>query len=158
VRNVKRFLAGFVAAALIVAGAPLRAQQKPNFSGNWKINQVKSNFGGVPAPDTFTRKIVHAEPSISIDEEQATPIGPQKTSRKMTTDGKESTFNASGADVKATAKWDGNSLLVVSSVPDIGISYNDRMTLSADGKTLTSEVRVDTPQGAVDVKVVFEKQ
>ena len=61
VRNVKQFLAGVLAAALIVAGAPLRAQQKPNFSGDWKINQVKSNFGAVPAPDTFTRKIVHAD-------------------------------------------------------------------------------------------------
>ena len=155
---MKQLFGGFLAVTLVLAAALPGAQQKPNFSGDWKMNQVKSDFGAAPAPDTFTRKIVHAEPSIAIDEEQATPIGLQKTSRKMTTDGKESTYNASGADVKATAKWEGNSLLVVSSVPDIGISFNDRMTLSADGKTLTSEVRVDTPQGAVDVKVVFEKQ
>ena len=112
----------------------------------------------MPAPDTFTRKIVHAEPSITIDEEQGSPIGVQQIQRKMTTDGKESTFNASGADVKATAKWDGNSLVVVSNVPAISISSNDRMTLSADGKTLTSVVRLDTPQGSVDLTVVFDKQ
>ena len=155
---MKRLSAGVLAAAIALAASPATAQQKPNFSGNWKINQVKSNFGDVPAPDTFNRKIVHAEPSITIDEEQASPIGVQQTSRKMTTDGKESTFNASGADVKATAKWDGNSLVVVSSVPAAGIAYNDRMTLSADGKTLTSTVRVDTPQGSVDATVVFDKQ
>ncbi len=155
---MKRFSASVLAAAIALAASPAAAQQKPNFSGDWKINQVKSNFGDVPAPDTFTRKIVHAEPSITIDEEQGSPIGVQQTQRKMTTDGKESTFNASGADVKATAKWDGNSLVVVSNVPAISIAYNDRMTLSADGKTLTSVVRLDTPQGSVDLTVVFDKQ
>jgi hypothetical protein len=112
----------------------------------------------VPAPDTFTRKIVHAEPSITIDEEQASPIGLQQSQRKMTTDGKESTFNVSGADVKATAKWEGNTLVVVSNVEVASMVYNDRMTLSPDGKTLTSTVRLDTPQGAVDIVVVFDKQ
>jgi hypothetical protein len=155
---VKRLSAGVLAAAIACAAAPAIAQQKPNFSGNWAMNQVKSNFGDVPAPDTFTRMIVHAEPSINIDEEQGTPIGVQQTSRKMTTDGKESIFNVSGADVKATAKWDGNTLVVVSNVEVIGIAYNDRMTLSEDGKTLTSIVRLDTPQGAVNITVVFDKK
>ena len=155
---MKQLFAGFLAVTLTLAAASSGAQQKPNFSGNWKMNQVKSDFGAAPAPDTFTRKIVHAEPSISIDEEQATPIGLQQTSRKMTTDGNESTFTAGGAEIKATAKWDGTTLVVTSTVSVASISYNDRMTLSDDGKVLTSLVRVDTPQGAVDVKVVFEKQ
>jgi len=155
---VKHLLSGLLAASLALGALPVGAQQKPNFSGNWKINQVKSNFGDVPAPDAFTRKIVHAEPSISIDEVQSSPLGEQQTQRKMTTDGKESTFSASGADVKATAKWEGNALVVVSSVPAIGIAYNDRMTLSPDGKLLTSVVRLDTPQGAFELTVVFDKQ
>ena len=155
---MKRFLAGFLVAALVVAAVPVGAQQKPNFSGNWKMNQVKSDFGAAPAPDTFTRKIVHAEPSISIDEVQGSPLGEQATSRKLTTDGKEGTFDAGGAQVKATAKWEGDTLVVVSTVAAIGISYNDRMSLSPDGKVLTSVVKLDTPDGAIDVKVVFEKQ
>jgi prophage tail gpP-like protein len=155
---VKRFLAGFAAAALVLAGAPLGAQQQPNLSGNWKMNQVKSDFGPAPAPDVFTRKIVHAEPAITIDEVQTSPLGEQATSRKITTDGKEGTFEVSGAQVKATAKWEGNTLVVVSTVPAIGISYNDQMSLSPDGKVLTSVVKLDTPDGALDIKVVFEKQ
>ena len=151
-------LCGLLAITLTLAAASTGAQQKPNFSGSWKMNQVKSDFGPAPAPDTFTRKIVHAEPSISIDEVQGTPLGEQATSRKMTTDGKEGTFEVSGAQVKATAKWDDNALVVVSSVPQIGITYNDRMTLSPDGKVLTSTVNLNTPDGAIDVKVVFEKQ
>ena len=76
----------------------------------------------------------------------------------MTTDGKESTFDIGGAAVKATANWEGSTLLVVTKVDVAGVSYNDRMSLSPDGKTLTSVVRVDTPGGAVDVTVVFDKQ
>lgn len=155
---MKRFLAGVLAAVLIVAGAPLGAQQKPNFSGNWKINQVKSNFGAVPAPDTFTRKIVQTESSITIDEEQATPIGLQQTTRKMTTDGKESTFDVNGGEVKATANWDGSTLVAITKVEVLGMTYNDRMSLSPDGKVLTSVVKLDTPQGALDITVVFDKQ
>ena len=155
---MKRFLAAVLAAALVVAGAPLRAQQKPNFSGNWKINQVKSNFGGVPAPETFTRKIVQTDSSITIDEVQSSPLGEQQTSRKMTTDGKESTFDVGGADVKATANWEGSTLIAITKVDVLGMTYNDRMSLSPDGKTLTSVVKLDTPQGALDITVVFDKQ
>ena len=149
----------FIAAVVLLAGAMTAiAQQKPDFSGDWNMNQVKSDFGAAPAPDSFTRKIVHAEPSITIDEVQGSPLGTQQTSRKMTTDGKAGTFEVSGAQVTATATWEGNTLLVVSAVPGVGISFNDRMSLSADGKLLTSVVKVDTPDGSVDVKVVFDKQ
>ena len=105
----------------------------------------------------ITRKIVHAEPSLTIDEEQDSPIA-STTQRKYVTDGSESTFSASGADVKTSAKWDGNTLVVVSIVEVASLTYNDRMTLSPDGKTLTSTLRLDTPQGALDLVVVFDKQ
>ena len=155
---MKRISAGVLAAAIALAAGSTAAQQKPNFSGDWKINQVKSNFGDAPAPDTFTRKIVHAEPSLTIDEEQSSPLGVQQTQRKYVTDGSESTFNASGADVKTSAKWEGTTLLVVSNVAAVGMTFNDRMSLSPDGKALTSLVRLDTPQGSVDLTVVFDKQ
>ena len=152
-------LLGFVlAAGVTLSVATVGAQSKPNFSGDWKMNLVKSDFGAAPAPDVMTRKIVHAEPALTIDEEQATPIGPQRTTRKYITDGTESTFEAGGADVRTSAKWDGNVLVAVTSVDVVGLVYNDRMALSADGKTLTSVVRVQTPQGSIDVTVVFEKQ
>jgi hypothetical protein len=113
---VKRLSAVVLALVVPLAAGPA-AQQKPNFSGDWKMNGVKSDFGAAPAPNTFARKIVHAEPSITIDEEQDTPIGVLRTLRKSTTDGTESTFNASGAEVTAMSKWDGTTLVLVSSLP-----------------------------------------
>ena len=155
---MKRFLAVVVVLGLTLAGSVGSAQSKPNFTGDWKMNLVQSDFGAAPAPDTMTRKIVHAEPSLTIDEEQATPIGPQRTTRKYVTDGTESTFEAGGAAVRTSAKWDGNVLVAVTTVDVVGLVYNDRMSLSADGKTLTSVVKLTTPQGPLDVTVVFEKQ
>jgi hypothetical protein len=154
-----KHIACWALALTLVAGATgAQAQQKPDFSGTWAINQVKSNFGAVPAPSTLTRKIVHVEPSLAIDEAQETPIGMQHTSRKYVADGTESTFEASGATVRTSAKWDGDAIVVVSTVDIAKMVYNDRMMLSADGKTLTSVLKIQSPQGAVDITVVFDKQ
>ena len=46
------------------------ATDKPNFSGEWKMNAAKSNFGQLPPPGSFVRKIQHKDPSLSIIEEQ----------------------------------------------------------------------------------------
>jgi hypothetical protein len=154
-KNVLGFVFAF---GVTLTVAIVGAQSKPNFSGDWKMNIVKSDFGAAPAPDSMTRKIVHAEPALTIDEDQASPLGPQRTTRTYVTDGTESTFNVGGADVRTSAKWDGDVLVAVTTVDVAGLVYNDRMTLSADGKTLTSLVTLTTPQGPIDITVVFEKQ
>ena len=40
---------------LIAACGLVRAQDKPNFSGEWKMNPEKSNYGMVPKPEKMTR-------------------------------------------------------------------------------------------------------
>ena len=106
----------------------------------------------------MTRKIVHAEPSMTIDEVQVSPLGEQTTTRSYKTDGSAMTFTVNGATVNGSAKWVKNVLEVLSNVETIGMSFTDRMTLSPDGKTLTSAVVVTSPQGNMDITAVFEKQ
>jgi len=143
---------------LALLTAPAAAQNKPNFSGQWKMNAAKSDFGLLPAPASFIRKVTHAEPSISIVEDQDAGAGPQTTTRKYTTDGKDVTFDIGGAQVKGVANWDGTTLVVETKVEVAFLHYVDRMSLSEGGKVLTSEVHVTSPDGAVDLKVVFERQ
>jgi hypothetical protein len=131
---------------------------KPNFSGEWTMNTAKSNFGAVPPPTSITRSITHAEPALTIVEVQESPMGTQSATRKYVTDGSPSSFESMGATVASSAKWDTDALLVVSTVDAVGLTFHDRMTLSADGKMLTSEVRIASPQGDVEVTVVFEKK
>jgi hypothetical protein len=131
---------------------------KPNFTGEWKVNLTKSNFGALPPPTSLTRSITHDEPKLTIVEQQVGALGEQSATRTYVTDGTPTTFEAQGATVPTSATWQDNTLLVVSSVEAIGLTFNDRMTLSPDGKTLTSVVHISSPQGDVEMTVVFERE
>jgi hypothetical protein len=144
-------------ACLLLASSTAAAEQ-PNFSGDWKMNAAKSTFGPLPAPTSISRKITHAEPSLTIVEEQVSDMGVQNTTRKYTTDGKEMTFESQGAHVTSSAVWDGSVLVVVSSVAEVGVQFTDRMSLSEDGKTLISSIHITSAQGELDLKVVFDRQ
>ena len=149
-----------VSALLLVAAlaGTAAAAEKPNFSGEWKMNAAKTNFGPLPPPTSIVRKVTHAEPALSIVEEQQGDLGTQNTTRKYTTDGKDTSFESNGAEVKGSAVWDGNVIVVTSSVDAVGLKFIDRMTLSDDGRTLTSVVHIASPQGELDITIEFDKQ
>lgn len=137
------------------------AADKPNFSGEWKLNAAKSNFGPLPAPATFTRKVTHADPSITIEDTQTgTAAGDQHDTHTYTIDGKEISYQANGADVKAGLTWDGDALLInaKASVQGMDILIKDKIALSDDGKTMTDAIHIGSPQGELDMTIVFDKQ
>ena len=112
----------------------------------------------MPPPEFITRNITHAEPALTIVEEQRPALGDEKVTRKYLTDGSASTFDSAGVTVSTSAAWKERTLLVNSSVADIGLTISDEMTLSGDGQTLTSAIRISSAQGDVDITVVFERQ
>jgi len=132
---------------------------KPDFSGDWTMSAARSDFGPLPVPTSITRTITHADPSITIVEQQDSPMGgDQKMTRAYTTDGREVAFQSSGFDVKSSAVWDGDALVVVSDVNGAGVRFIDRMTLSDDGQTMTSKVHLSSAQGDADLTIVFERK
>jgi hypothetical protein len=147
-----------VVLALFIASGSSLAADKPDFSGEWKMNAAKSVYGPVPVPTSFTRKITHKDPSLIIVDDQETNGQKQVNTRTITTDGKPADQQIQGANVTCSATWDGSSIVAVSNVSDYGLTYHDHMTLSADGKTLTSDVQVSSPQGDVSLLIVFDKQ
>ena len=147
-----------IVSVMIVLTALAGTADRPNFSGEWKMNAAKSSFSGLPAPSAIVRKVTHAEPSLIIVEDQTSDLGTQTATRKYTTDGKETSFEANGAEVKGSAVWDGNAIVVNSTVDAIGIRFTDRMTISEDGRTLTSVVHISSPQGELEITIVFDRQ
>lgn len=146
--------------AVLVATASLAAA-KPNFSGDWTLNTEKSNFGPMPGPAKMTRKIAHTEPTLKLATTQVGPQGEVTSELSYTTDGKESVNKVRGSDVKSVAKWDGDALVVDSKreVPGMGeITQKENWSLSGDGKTLTINNHINTPQGEFDITIVFNKQ
>jgi hypothetical protein len=136
------------------------AQQKPDFSGNWKMNVAKSDFGLLPPATGRTDVITHKEPSLTDDVTVESDQGKQQYTAKYTTDGKEVTNQIGPREVKATMKWDGNALIVNSHFDYNGaeVSAQGAWTLSADGKTLNVNWHFTSPMGETDQKLVYEKQ
>jgi hypothetical protein len=149
--------AALIATSLFLAAS--QAQAAPNFSGEWKMNSVKSDFGQVPMPDLLTRTIKHSDPVLEISTHQKGSQGERTTQLKYTTDGKECINKLPSGDAKGTAKWQGSSLVVESSLEVQGGTSKQRetWTLSDGGKVLTIQNHV-SGQREFDVKYVFDKQ
>ena len=146
----------FVAALLMLALATVAAAQKPNFTGSWKLDPAKSDFGPQPVPDSMTMKVAHDDPKLKVNQS-----GPQGDSEmNFTTDGKEVTNQMQGMDVKGVAKWEGENI-VVNNKLDLGgteVSFKQVYALSEGGKILTANLHIVSPQGEFDMKMVFNKQ
>jgi hypothetical protein len=137
------------------------AADKPNFSGDWTLDASKSEFGPMPPPQAMTRKVEHNDPALNYTQVMTGgPQGDQTTSMKYSTDGKETTNDMMGTPMKATAKWDGESLVMSGKLDMQGneITLVDKWTLSADGKVLTDVLHIGTPQGEFDITYVLNKK
>ncbi len=151
-----------ISAALMIAAivcgcvAIAAAQTKPNFSGTWKMNAEKSKFeqGG---PDGIQSKIDHKDAAFAESLMISTPNGDRTVESKYTIGAKETPQEVMGRTAQASAKWDGDALVVEWKTED-GF-FRRKLTLSPDGKTLTMVVTQSRDSGgqAVDT-VVFEKQ
>jgi hypothetical protein len=147
---------------LVIAAASTMAMaaDKPDFSGNWKIDLDKSSFGMMPPPTSMTSKITHKDPEMVVENTQDGPQGVQTNTAKYSTDGKETTNSMMGTDVKSKAEWDGKVLVVNSSLDAGGaqVKLVAKYSLSDDGKTLTNALNISAPQGDFEMKFVLVKQ
>jgi hypothetical protein len=136
------------------------AADKPDFSGNWKLDADKSTFGPMPPPTSMTRKIVHKDPDLAVDQAQSGDQGDQNTSMKYSTDGKETTNSMMGNDVKSKAVWEGKTLVITSAANFGGadVKLTDKWSLSDDGKTLTDVMGISAPQGDFEMTFVLLRQ
>jgi hypothetical protein len=144
------------ALAMTILAAP--SQAAANYSGEWKLNLSKSDYGPIAqfAPEFMVRSIKHDDPALLISTHSKGAQGETTTDLKYTTDGKPAENKGS----KGMAKWDGDKL-VVDSVRDMQgteLKSHDVWSLSADGKTLTVNSHLTAPQGEFDILFVFDKQ
>ena len=153
---MKYWLLALVSVAAVASAAS--GSNKPDFSGEWKMNAAKSNYGAVPAPASFVRKITHAEPKLTIVEVQSGGGSDGTVTRKMTTDGKPTVIDINGTPVTCSAAWDGAALIATTAVDSAGVTFKDKMSLSEDGKSLTSIVKVTSSQGEGEITIVFGRQ
>lgn len=148
-------------AFILVAACGLTfAQAKPDFSGEWKMNSEKTNYGMIPKPEKMVRKIEHADPNLSIASTQSGPRGEISSQLKLVINGKEQINKIGNAEIKITPRWDGAVLRIDSKRPfqDAELVTQEKWMLSEDGKMLTIATHIIAPKGAVDITVVLDKQ
>ena len=124
----------------------------------WKLNIAKSTLGPIPVPNSLIRNVTHSDPSLTITEEQKGGSGDHGFTRRYTTDGKEVTFLENGANVKARASWNGNTVVIESNADAGGITigFVEKMALRDDA--LIDAIHVVAPQGEFDATLSFDKQ
>ena len=138
------------------------AQTKPNFSGTWKLNVAKSDFGPVPAPDSRTDVIDHSEPGVESRHQR------YRKARRADIGGHlelhhrwQGSHQPHGPARGKSDRGLGRSKLVVNAkttYQDAELGIKSIWVLSDDGKTLTQNVHYSTPMGEADQTLIYDKQ
>ena len=164
----KKTLVLSVAAFTTLCSAITVNAQKPNFSGEWKLNEEKSTlgqYGGRMAAKKL--KLNGQTDSLSIQRFSTSQSGNEITSNeKLTFDGKEKESTVFGNTTKkSTAKWseDGKSLNVNSTImldrngEKTEIKVTESWKVAEDGKTLSIESTANSSFGTNTMKLVYDK-
>jgi hypothetical protein len=156
----RRTLLGITTFLFAFSTLTLPASAKPNFSGKWKLVADKSDFGPMPPPDKLEQTNEHTDPDLKVTSTQAGQQGEMTAELKYSTDGKPTTNTLRGNEVKSVAKWDGDALSIESKLDFQGneVTLSDKWSLSEDGKSLTINRKINSPQGEFEVKIVLAKQ
>jgi len=141
----------FIAAAVMVA-----APDKPDFSGKWKLDLRRSDFGAIPQPESMTRAVEQKAADISVEQ---VSTGPEmNVTLRYSPGGKETSNSFMGTDYKSKAGWEGRTLVIHNNVGAGDGSSVDKWTLSDDGKTFTDVLSITTPGGDFVITHVFVRQ
>jgi hypothetical protein len=145
------FVLSILSPALIV-----EAQSGANVSGTWKMNATKSKFerGG---PSAITIKFDQQEKTLNETLTLTNERGEQTHNFTYTLDGKESAQQLEGMNIKTTARWEGESLHLEFKNNE-GFSFLRKISLSADKKSMTMDVKQTNPGGSVNDVVILDRQ
>jgi hypothetical protein len=170
---MKRLLIALVSLSLPVIAVAAMSAAPANFAGTWELDKAKSEgVQGGPqgaAPDSVTWEITQNEKQITIASK--TMAGGQERAQSFTynLDGSESTAEVQGRfPGKATlkAKWQGDGkILELTRVrtmsregQELTITTTEHLELAEGGKVLKAHVSNQTPQGARESKLTFNKK
>ncbi len=120
------------------------------------MDASQSDFGPLPAVSAITDRITQGDKELVI---KRTRDGQDLTIR-VPLDGSSKDNDILGMTMSTDGHWDGNALLVNFSGTRNGnaVSYKERWTLTADGKTFEVARHLTGRRGSTDQKLVMLKQ
>jgi hypothetical protein len=145
-------------AAILLPG--LAAQTKPDFSGTWKLDLLRSRMDEASAPKGVTMTIEHQEPKIKIGVTTVTDKGESTYTFDLSTKGTEVKQTLDGHPCAASVKWDdGESLvfLLNRETADGTVTSARRLKLGSE-KMLSTVQTLKTKAGESKSYEFYEKQ
>ena len=105
-----------LAAVFFLAGVTIAiAQQKPDFSGEWKLNRQASTLSPIvaPAAQSGSLRIEHHEPKFAAQMTIVLDGKPFESKFELLSDGREvATTDDRGRRTVSTLRWDADALVV----------------------------------------------
>ena len=126
---------------------------RPDFSGRWALDHARSTLRTPVAAGTRV-VLEHDEPRLVQTMIGANGGGDQdRLTFVYTTDGRPSINQLRGHDVESRAAWDGNELVIESTLKSANreLRFRDHWSISDDGRTLTMAHPDDDLAGQISI-------
>jgi hypothetical protein len=134
------------------------AQTRPSYTGTWNLNLQKSKFAG-QTPVVVTIEFKHKGNDLTEIFTSSQSGAEHTIEARYTIDGKESDVPVGDEVIKATTKWEGDSLVINWKGPETGRYFNRKLKISADGLSMIIILKRSRPDGRMAEETwVLEKQ
>ena len=146
---------------VVIVAVPLfafaKAQTRPDLNGTWKINPAQSRFSDPDAaPKDVVLRLDQQGPTLHETLTVVNAGGKSTVSLNYALNGGVSINNVDGEEIKSTASWSGNTLVL--EWRDHGGTFTRRFSFSENGRKIAVNAHDTSPDGETDDLLVFEKQ
>ena len=156
-------------ASAAAQGDKKKEKAHPDFSGTWRIDKAKSDFGEFSerplSKADATLVVEHKEPGLKV--RRTLSLNGQEEVKEFTyyTDERGETNQATigVGEVKSKTKWDGDRVVSEAHVTrrsqtgPYDLDVVQKWQVSSDGKTLTNTTTISNQMGAQQVKLVYRR-
>lgn len=132
---------------------------KPNFSGTWRFNPVKSLLQ-IPAPESSFFVIEHNEPHFHLERTHIFGGNSDTFSLDLMTGGQVVTFTRAGTEIHASLHWELETLVFDSRFDWEGEPATTmvRYRITDEGRTFIAEEQMRGKRRSCDNRWVFDRQ
>lgn len=135
------------------------AQSHPDFSGYWRTNPQKSDFGPMRA-NNLMWTIEHQDPQLKYIIKYSSDTGDKTVETHYLTDGRETVSKPGAVEIRSVARWEGSELAIESRFdsPEGKVTVQERWSLSEDRNTLTMDRTMSGPNMNYKQKLVYDRE
>jgi hypothetical protein len=155
---IEAFLATVILLGVAASG---RADERPDFSGEWILNRQASTLSpGADAVQSGVWRIEHREPTFRHKAAFVTGSKPIEYEYELSSDGREVVGTHEGTRTVSSLRWEGNALVVTwrTQRSDTEIVISFRYELLDDGQRLRAAEQVRGTDHDQDNIWMFERR